>query len=99
MKQNYKHASGLQSALYALEGNPGLRMVLPFSLQQILAMFVTNMVPIGIIAAAAVPALSEAEIFRLMQSAMIAAGIATILQATPIGKLGSGLPVFMGVSF
>lgn len=99
MKQNNKHASGLQSALYALEGNPGLRMVLPFSLQQILAMFVTNMVPIGIIAAAAVPALTEAEIFRLMQSAMIAAGIATILQATPVWKLGSGLPVFMGVSF
>ena len=42
-------------------------MVLPFSLQQILAMFVTNMVPIGIIAAAASPALTEAEIFRLMQ--------------------------------
>ena len=99
MKQNKKYASGQRSALYTLEGNPGLGMVLPFSLQQILAMFVTNMVPIGIIAAAASPALTEAEIFRLMQSAMIAAGIATILQATPIGKLGSGLPVFMGVSF
>ena len=99
MKQIKKYASGQRSALYTLEGNPGLGMVLPFSLQQILAMFVTNMVPIGIIAAAASPALTEAEIFRLMQSAMIAAGIATILQATPIGKLGSGLPVFMGVSF
>ena len=99
MKQNKKYASGQRSALYTLEGNPGLGMVLPFSLQQILAMFVTNLVPIGIIAAAASPALTEAEIFRLMQSAMIAAGIATILQATPIGKLGSGLPVFMGVSF
>ena len=36
--------------------------------------------------------------YRLMQSAMIAAGIATFLQATPVWKLGSGLPIFMGVS-
>ena len=87
------------SALYTLEGNPGLGTVLPYSLQQLLAMFVTNMVPLGIIAAAAVPVLSEAEVFRLIQSAMIAAGIATLLQAAPVWKLGSGLPIFMGTSF
>ena len=91
--------SGQVSALYTLEGSPGLGTVLPFSLQQIFAMFATNMVPIGIIGAAAFPALSEAEILRLMQTAMIAAGIATFIQATPVGKLGSGLPVFMGVSY
>ena len=99
MKQGEKRVFGQRNALYTLEGNPGPGLVLPFSLQQILAMFVTNMVPIGLIAAAANPALTEAEIFSLMQSAMIAAGIATFIQATPIGKLGSGLPVFMGVSF
>lgn len=99
VKHGEKRRSGRRTALYTLEGNPGLGLVLPFSLQQVLAMFVTNMVPIGIIAAAASPALTESEIFSLMQSAMIAAGIATFIQATPIGKLGSGLPVFMGVSF
>lgn len=72
---------------------------LPFSLQQILAMFVTNIVPIGIVAAAASPALSQSEILVLVQNAMIAAGIATFIQSTPIWKLGSGLPIFMGVSF
>ena len=86
-------------ALYTLEGNPGLGKVLPYSIQQILAMFVTNMVPIGIIGAACAPALTQAEILALMQSAMIAAGLATFIQATPIWKLGSGLPIFMGVSF
>ncbi|MBR4549965.1 MAG: purine/pyrimidine permease [Oscillospiraceae bacterium] len=86
-------------ALFSLEGNPGLGKVLPYSIQQILAMFVTNMVPIGIIGAACVPALTQAEILALMQSAMIAAGLATFIQATPIWKLGSGLPIFMGVSF
>ena len=99
MKKHNIQLSGQRDALYTLEGNPGLGRVLPFSLQQILAMFVTNLVPIGLIGAAALPALSEEEIFSLMQSAMIAAGIATFIQATPIGKLGSGLPIFMGVSF
>lgn len=72
---------------------------LPFSLQQILAMFVTNMVPIGLVAAAASPSLAPKAILVLVQNAMIAAGIATFIQATPIGKVGSGLPIFMGVSF
>lgn len=99
MKQRKGHSPGQSETLYTLEGNPGLGMVLPFAMQQILAMFVTNMVPIGIIAAAASPTLTEAEIYSLMQSAMIAAGIATFIQVTPIGMLGSGLPIFMGVSF
>lgn len=99
MKKSKKRRTGTTNALYTLEGDPGLGKVLPFSLQQILAMFVTNTVPIGIIGAAALPALHEAEILRLMQGAMIAAGIATFIQATPVGKLGSGLPIFMGVSF
>ena len=86
-----------KAELYSLEGKAGLFQVLPYSIQQILAMFVTNMVPITLIAAAAVPALAQAEILSLMQSAMVAAGIATIIQATPIWKLGSGLPIFMGV--
>ena len=99
MKQGKEQSLRQREVLFTLEGRPGLGLVLPFAMQQILAMFVTNMVPIGIIAAAASPALTEAEIYSLMQSAMIAAGIATFIQVTPIGRLGSGLPVFMGVSF
>ena len=99
MIQGKGHPSGRGKTLYTLEGDPGLRLVLPFSIQQVLTMFVTNMVPIGIITASANPVLTEAEIFSLIQGAMIAAGIATFIQATPIGRLGSGLPVFMGVSF
>ena len=99
MTQGKGNSSRRRDTLYTLEGSPGLRLVLPFSIQQILAMFVTNMVPVSIIAAAASPELNEAEIFSLIQSAMIAAGIATFIQVTPIGRLGSGLPVFMGVSF
>ena len=87
------------SPLCELRGRVSPLKALPFSLQQILAMFVTNIVPIGIVAAAASPALSQGEILVLVQNAMIAAGIATFIQSTPIWKVGSGLPIFMGVSF
>ena len=89
----------MNDKLYTLEGNPGILKVLPYSIQQIFAMFVSNMVPIGIIAAAASPALTQAEVLSLIQGAMIAAGIATFIQATPVWKIGSGLPIFMGLSF
>ena len=85
--------------LHDLNGRVSLLKVLPFSLQQILAMFVTNIVPIGMITAAASPSLSRGEVLVLVQNAMIAAGIATFIQSTPIRRLGAGLPIFMGVSF
>ena len=85
--------------LHELKGKVSTLKVLPFSLQQILAMFVTNIVPIAVVTAAASPSLSQNEVLVLVQNAMVAAGIATLIQCTPIWKLGSGLPVFMGVSF
>ena len=87
------------NALHELNGKVCLLKVLPFSLQQVLAMFVTNVVPIGIVIAAANPMLSQSQTLILVQNAMIASGIATFIQATRIWKLGSGLPIFMGVSF
>lgn len=81
------------NALHELNGKVSLIKVLPFSLQQILAMFVTNVVPIGIVIAAANPVLSQRETLVLIQNAMIAAGIATFIQSTRIWKLGSGLPI------
>ena len=92
-----KHVKG--NPLFELRGRISPLKVFPFSLQQILAMFVTNVIPIGIVAAAANPTLSQSETLVLMQNAMIAAGIATFIQSTPVWKLGSGLPIFMGVSF
>ena len=89
----------MNDKLRTLDGKASILSVLPFSLQQILAMFVTNLVPIGLVAAAARPALDSSEIYRIVQSAMIASGIATIIQVTPLWKVGSGLPIFMGVSF
>ena len=60
-------------------------------------MFVANLTPITIIAAAG--GLPQAEIAVLLQNAMFVAGIATLIQLYPIWKVGSGLPIVMGVSF
>ena len=85
--------------IYRLEGRVPVAKAIPFGLQHVLAMFVSNLAPITIVAAAAQPALSQAEIGMLLQNAMFIAGIATMLQLYPLWKVGSGLPIVMGVSF
>ena len=60
--------------LYQLEGKCSFRRVLPYSLQQILAMFVTNVTPITIITSAAVPFLPHETVLNLIQGAMVATG-------------------------
>ena len=85
------------SNIYQLEGRVPLIKAIPFGLQHILAMFVANLTPITIIAAAG--GLSQAETAILLQNAMFIAGIATLIQLYPIWKIGSGLPIVMGVSF
>ena len=83
--------------IYQLEGRAPLLKAVPFGIQHILAMFVANLTPITIIAAAG--GLDQAEIASLLQNAMFVAGIATLIQLYPIWKVGSGLPIVMGVSF
>ncbi|MBQ7841131.1 MAG: purine permease [Lachnospiraceae bacterium] len=83
--------------IYKLDGRVPVLKAIPFGLQHILAMFVANLTPITIIAAAG--GLDQAEIAILLQNAMFVAGIATLIQLFPIWKVGSGLPIVMGVSF
>ena len=83
--------------IYQLDGTVPLLHAIPFGLQHILAMFVANLTPITIIAAAA--ELSQGEIAVLLQNAMLVAGIATLIQLFPLWRVGSLLPIVMGVSF
>ena len=83
--------------IYKLDGRVPLLKAVPFGLQHILAMFVANLTPITIIAAAG--GLSQAEIAILLQNAMFIAGIATLIQLFSVWKIGSRLPIVMGVSF
>ena len=83
--------------IYNLNGRVPVLRAIPFGLQHVLAMFVSNLAPITIIAAAG--GLGQEEIAILLQNAMFIAGIATLIQLYPVWKVGSGLPIVMGVSF
>ena len=91
------HKKSNVNNIYTLNGQVPLLKAIPFGLQHILAMFVANLTPITIIASAG--GLSQAEIVILLQNAMFVAGIATLIQLYPIWKIGSRLPIVMGVSF
>lgn len=83
--------------IYTLDGHVPLAQAVPFGLQHILAMFVANIAPIIIVTGAC--GLDASHSAMLIQCAMIIAGIGTLIQLFPIWKLGSGLPIVMGISF
>ena len=83
--------------IYKLNGKVPVGKAIPFGLQHILAMFVANIAPIIIVGGAS--GLSSAQTARLIQSAMIIAGIGTLIQLFPLWKIGSGLPIVMSISF
>lgn len=83
--------------IYRLDGRVPILKAIPFGLQHILAMFVSNLTPITIIGAAS--GLDNAQIAILLQNAMFIAGIATLIQLYPLWRIGSRLPIVMGVSF
>ena len=85
------------SNIYKLDGRVPIAKAIPFGLQHILAMFVSNLAPLSIIAAAG--GLSQSEIAVLLQNAMFVAGIATLIQLYPVWRVGARLPIVMGVSF
>lgn len=91
-----KNKANIQN-IYQLDGRIPLGKALPFGLQHILAMFVANISPIFIVASAS--GLSNAQTIQLVQCAMLIAGIGTLIQLFPLWRIGSGLPIVMGISF
>ncbi len=83
--------------IYSLDGKVPLLKSIPFGLQHVLAMFVANIAPIMIITSAS--GLSTQETASLIQTAMIMAGIGTLVQLFSVWKLGARLPIVMGISF
>ena len=82
-------------SIYTLDGIVPLKKAIPFGLQHILAMFVSNVTPIIILAGICAGDLTAV----LIQNAMIIAGIGTIVQLYPVWRVGSRLPIVMGISF
>ena len=85
------------SNIYKLDGQVPIGKAIPFGIQHILAMFVSNLTPIILIGTAS--GLDQAKTALLLQNAMFIAGIATLIQLYPLWRIGSGLPIVMGVSF
>jgi len=83
--------------IYTLDGKVSLLKSIPFGFQHVLAMFVANIAPIMIVASAS--GLGTKETASLIQTAMIMAGIGTLVQLFAIWKLGARLPIVMGISF
>lgn len=90
-----------------LEGRVPLKMAFPLGLQHVLAMFVSNLAPILIIGGVALgnhpDSFSSAGLTMMVQAAMFTSALATMLQLYPVKigsyRIGSGLPIVMGVSF
>ena len=96
MKEQQKKEVCVEN-IYKLDGRVPVAKAIPFGLQHILAMFVANLTPIILIAAAS--GVSEKQQALLLQNAMFMAGIATLIQLYPLGRVGARLPIVMGVSF
>lgn len=86
-----------KSNIYELNGRVPVAQAVPFGLQHVLAMFVSNITPIIIIAG--VVGVDSALQGALIQNCMIIAGIGTLVQLYPVWKVGSRLPIVMGISF
>ncbi len=86
-----------KTSIYELNGRVPVAQAVPFGLQHVLAMFVSNITPIIILAV--VVGVDSALQGALIQNCMIIAGIGTLVQLYPVWRVGSGLPIVMGISF
>lgn len=99
-----KNIKGIKTgvSVFELDGIPSFCHALPLALQHVVAMIVGCVTPAIIVAGVAIDkgSITAADEVILVQSALLIAGIATLIQLFPIGKrIGAGLPVIMGVSF
>ncbi|MDL2218890.1 purine permease [Ruminococcaceae bacterium OttesenSCG-928-O06] len=84
-------------ALFQFNGKASLRQVAPLGLQHLVAAIVGIVTPAMIIAQQC--AFSPEDTTRLIQMSLVVSAIGTLVQIFPIFRLGSRLPVIMGISF
>jgi xanthine permease len=90
--------SGARAGLveYGIDDDPELSEAIPLGLQHLLAMFLST-VALPLVIAGAI-GLGPADTRFVVQMALLVAGVATIVQAYPLGPVGARLPVVMGTS-
>lgn len=81
---------------YELEGRIPLGQAILFGLQHVLAMFVGNLTPVLLITGAC--GLDGGIQLKIIQNAMLVAGLVTLVQLFTIGPIGARLPIVMGTS-
>lgn len=97
MEKKTKDTSVSMDNIYTLNGKVPAGKAIPFGLQHVLAMFVANIAPIMIVAG--VCGLSAQDTANLIQTAMMIAGIGSLIQIFGVWKIGARLPIIMGISF
>ncbi|MCF6460701.1 uracil-xanthine permease family protein [Clostridium sp. Cult3] len=82
---------------YDVNGVPPFKEALPLGLQHVFAMFLSN-IAVAMIVGGLI-GIEGQDMVILVQSAMVVAGVGTLMQTHPIGSTGAKLPVMMGTSF
>ncbi|MFD0705065.1 uracil-xanthine permease family protein [Alloscardovia venturai] len=106
MAENTSISTG--AALRQLDGKISFWKGIPFGIQHVLAMFVANLTPIAIVVGAA--KLPVEQSVWITSSALLVAGLGTVLQLYPImaywsksadegWRVGAKMPIVTGVSF
>ncbi len=94
-----KEKSRAYSSPYEFEGRIPLKHAIPLGIQHVLAMFVGNLTPLIIICGACgIAAEDPALHVKLLQNAMLVAGLVTLVQLYAIGPIGGKVPIIMGTS-
>jgi NCS2 family nucleobase:cation symporter-2 len=82
---------------YEIDGVPPLKEAVPLGMQHVFAMFLSN-IAVAMIVGGLV-GIEGQDMVVLVQSAMLIAGVGTLMQTHPIGNTGAKLPIIMGTSF
>lgn len=88
--------------LFLLDGKPSVRQAFPLAAQHVIAMVVGCVAPAIMIGQIAIEngSMQPENMTMLIQATLIISGVATLLQLLSLNhRVGSGLPVIMGVSF
>ena len=84
---------------YEFHGKIPLAQAIPLGMQHVLAMFVGNLTPLMIICGICNITTNDPALYiTLLQNAMLAAGVITLIQLWSIGPVGGQVPVIMGTS-
>ncbi|MFB6105151.1 MAG: uracil-xanthine permease family protein [Halobacteriaceae archaeon] len=87
---------GTELVDYGIDEEPPLGESVALGIQHLLAMFLSTVAHSLVIASAI--GVSSSDTTFIVQMALLVAGVATIVQAYPIGPIGARLPIVMGTS-